>query len=154
METMASPVGGGWDPSVTGNDGISSISCIPSCCCANTACPKGLGRIGEVSLFTHHPPGSPWERAEHWDIWRVVPPWGEEWQSLFVQHFFTFSLLSFSVRNKYTQGFSQMAGPLNITRSVYSALVSAEASAGVGVNDNTQEAHLLLHVSLCLHPLR
>ena len=34
------------DPCTTGSDGISSISCIPPCCCANTACPTGLGRIG------------------------------------------------------------------------------------------------------------
>lgn len=69
MQTKVSPVRGGGDLSSAGNDGISSISCIPPCCCANTACPMGLGRIWEVGLFTHHPPGSPWERAEHMDTW-------------------------------------------------------------------------------------
>lgn len=52
----------------------------------------GLGRIVEVSLFTHHPPGSPWERAEHRDIWRAEPP---KRQSLFAQHFFTFFLFAY-----------------------------------------------------------
>lgn len=40
-------------------------------------------------------------------------------------------LWSFSIRNKHTLGFSQMADPLNIIRIVYSALVSSEASTGV-----------------------
>lgn len=131
METMAG-VGGG----TTGNDGISSISCIPLRCCANTAYPLRLGRIGEVSLFTHHPPGSRWERAEHSDIWRVVPPWGEERQKSVCSallHFLSLAyfLLSFAVRSKYMLGFSQMAGPLNITGTVYATLVSDEAPTGV-----------------------
>ena len=51
-------------------------------------------------------------------------------KSLFVQHFFTFVLLSFSVRNKYQLGFSQTAGPFNITGIVCTGLASDEASGG------------------------
>lgn len=32
------------DPSITGNDGISSISFMPLCCCANTAWPPETGQ--------------------------------------------------------------------------------------------------------------
>lgn len=68
-------------------------------------------------------------------------------QSLFVQHFLRFLSLayflwSFSVRNKHMLGFSQMASPLNIIRTVYSALVSCEAQYAGG-DDNTQESHFL-----------
>lgn len=40
------------------------------------------------------------------------------------------SFSSFSVRNKYTLGFSQMAGPFNITGIVCTGLTSDEASGG------------------------
>lgn len=64
-----------------------------------------------------------------------MPPWGEERQESVCSallHFLSLAcfLLFFSVRNKYMLGFSQMAGPLNITRIVYPALVSTEASPG------------------------
>lgn len=42
-----------------------------------------------------------------------------------------YSLSSLSVRNKCTLGFSQMTGPINITRTVDPTLVSGEASTGV-----------------------
>lgn len=116
----------------TGNDGISSISCIPLCCCANTACPVGLGRIGEVSLFIHNPPGSPWGRAEHSDIWHIGPPWGEKQPKsvcLVLLHsflLFTLSCLCPSGINAHWD-FQKMTGPLKITRTACSS-VSDKAS--------------------------
>lgn len=71
------------------------------------------------------------EREQSTQTYGEWCPHGEKSdKSLFVQHFFTFFLLSFSVRNKYTLGFSQMAGPFNITGIVCTGLTSDEASGG------------------------
>lgn len=89
----------GGDPSTTGNDGISSISCIPLRCCANTACPTRPGRIGGRGPVYPSSTWQPLREPSTQAYGGAVPPsvCSAPLHSLFL--LFTFSCLSPTGRN-------------------------------------------------------
>lgn len=121
-----SPVRGGGDPSTTSNDGISSISCIPLCCKHSLS--RGAGQDwGSQPVY----PSSTWQPLRESRALRHMASCASTGRGATKVCLFNTSSLSVSVGSEYMQGFSQMAGPLNITGIVYNALVSDEASTGV-----------------------
>lgn len=106
------PVEGRRSPSITGNDGISSISCIPACCCANSTDPMRWGRIEirKASLFTHHPSGRNLRQSRaRWHVAHCAYAVTGDKVCLF-----STSSLSLSALSQSGWGLSQVGGLLKI----------------------------------------